>query len=106
MTLTITCFDDSMAFKEFNDKVEIYYENSILRIYNWQPVQEVILQSGALCEDEGGEAIPEYCTIEICLTRGGNYVYKYPYSLRHVMLENFDKITKLLKKNMSSRNSQ
>lgn len=100
MGITIKCFHGLKIIK--NDyKVEIEYDNVTLIINNDDKVQEVIFQIVTLHEHGGGNLSEPECHIEISMCRQPNHTFKYPYSLRSVMIEDYEKLREYLEENMT-----
>lgn len=100
MGITIKCLH-GLKFHRYDNKLEIEYDNVTVIIHDDDKVQEVIFQIVTLHEHGGGDLSEPECHLELSMCRNPNHTFKYPYSLRDVMLQDYENLRKYLEKNMS-----
>ena len=103
MAMTIKC-EHGLTVKKTEGELKIIYDNTTLMFYDWHRVRELIVQIYTINGNECNEGEQTKCFIELITDKNAGYVFQYPYSLRHMMLEDYDLLKKILEPYMVSTN--
>lgn len=96
MALKIKCSHGLTIINNKNN-ITIQYDNVTLEIRSYESIREIIFQ---MYKDNKKESSPK-CFIEILTSRGANFQFEYPYSLRYMMMDDYNELQAHLEKNMT-----
>ena len=90
MAFIVNC-TNGIAISKKEDTLQITSGNFTFKLYSWQKVREFLI---SIYSEEGEE--PK-CFIEIITSNNSDLVLNYPYSLRYLMLDDYELLKQALK---------
>lgn len=104
MPIKIKC-SHSLTIIKRKDIIIIQYDNVTLEIHDYERIRELVFQMYKTDEDEENSPSPN-CFIEIITRRGADIIFEYPYSLRYMMMDDYNELQAHLEKNISNSDNE